>query len=93
LTSRRPSACQTDAKPNLQSKLEDKQFYKDSVNILGMSIDELMDDFVQAPVWEQHVQSSVERLNALTSEDNAHLAEAVDQVCTLCLKLIGDFNS
>jgi len=23
-----------------------KQYYKDSVNILGMSIDELMDDFV-----------------------------------------------
>lgn len=32
-----------------------KQFYKDSVNILGMSIDELMDDFV-AP---QQVPSSV----------------------------------
>ena len=55
LGSKRPSACPTAAKPHLQSKLEDKQFYKDSVNILGMSIDELMDDFVQAPVWEQQV--------------------------------------
>lgn len=55
-----------------------------------MSIDELMDDFVQAPAWE--LQGSVDRLNALTAEDNAQLAEQMDQVCTLCLKLIGEIT-
>jgi hypothetical protein len=29
-----------------QDQTQMKQYYKDSVNILGMSIDELMDDFV-----------------------------------------------
>ena len=76
-----------------------KQYLKDSVNILGMSMDELMDDFVapskqgqsnpvkdpNAKLWEQQLNLYLEKLNA--SED---ASEIIDQVCILSLKLLNE---
>ena len=85
-----------------------KQYYKDSVNILGMSIDELMDDFV-APkqsstisennnnpnikMWEQQLLQTLERLNFSSNINSEELNEVVDQVCNLCMKLLGTIVS
>ena len=76
-----------------------KQYLKDSVNILGMSMDELMDDFVapskqgqsnpvkdpNAKLWEQQLNLYLEKLNA--SED---ASDIIDQVCILSLKLLNE---
>lgn len=85
-----------------------KQYYKDSVNILGMSIDELMDDFV-APkqnstisennnnpnikIWEQQLLQNLERLNFSSNINSEELNDVVDQVCNLCIKLLGTIAS
>jgi hypothetical protein len=79
-----------------------KQYLKDSVNILGMSMDELMDGFVapskqdqsisvkdpNAKLWEQQLNLYLDKLNA--SED---VSEIIDQVCTLSLKLLNEINA
>ncbi|TNV88004.1 hypothetical protein FGO68_gene12191 [Halteria grandinella] len=78
---------------------QDAQFYKDSVNILGMSIDELMDDFV-APQQQASMISKgssaelsqmIERLINLGSGDD--LCELCDQVANLCVKILGDLGT
>jgi hypothetical protein len=69
-----------------QDQTQMKQYYKDSVNILGMSIDELMDDFVapkqqvsstlsdiqnpNAKLWEQQLLQTLDRLNFSSSNIN-----------------------
>lgn len=96
----------TQAKPSQQEDPQLKQYLKDSVNILGMSMDELMDDFV-APKQQLMMNSEVglesnpnakiwelqlyNYLEKLTSSEDS--MEVADQICSLCIKLLNEISS
>lgn len=98
-------AAKNQPRPAQQEDPQLKQYLKDSVNILGMSMDELMDDFV-APkqqsmmISEGGLESNPNArlwdqqlnhyLEKLTSSEDA--IEVADQICALCIKLLNEIS-
>lgn len=78
----------------------EKDFYKDSVNILGVSMDELEEfmnpgaaGFSQMSGGSSHPEtlSFIAKLDKVT-EIPETLNQDIDQICNYCVKLIQDIN-
>eukprot|EP00347_Sterkiella_histriomuscorum_P007164 403350016 len=74
----------------------DKDFYKDSVNILGVSMDEL-EEFMNPSMQLGGSQSNVETQNFIAKLDRVTeipetLNQDIEQICNYCVKLIQEIN-
>ncbi len=78
--------------------ISDFDLYKDSVNILGVSMDELEDfinpssashSMIEKPSSEtQAFMAKLERVVEIPETLNAD----IDQICSYCVKMIGEIN-
>ena len=74
----------------------ERDFYKDSVNILGVSMDEL-EEFMNPSMNHSSSEKSIETQNFIAKLDKVTdipetLNQDIDQICNYCVKLISEIN-